>query len=422
VSALRVCLDARLVSGTHGGVEQFIIGLAWGLTRLNDGDEEYFFLAYEDSVDWLQPFVGGACQLLLDGTVPQTPTWKRLAKRLAPFARSPWHQLTFLPDIGTPTIPTSSGTIERAGIDLMHFTKQSGFLTKVPSIYHPHDLQYLHLAQYFTPRVRATLDARYRALCEQATMVAVASCWVKRDIVPHFGLPEDKVRVIPLAAPLQAYEVPSDQELTSTAAALRLPEAFVFYPAQTWPHKNHVGLLRALELLRDRHGLRVPLVCTGKTTTHLRDIQSFAARIGLADQVTFLGFVSTSTLQCLYRLCRAVVIPTMFEAASFPMMEAFSVGAAVACSNVTSLPEQAGDAALVFDPTDPMQIADAIRRLWTDPSLRKTLSERGRRRAGATRWSDTAKLFRAHYRWICGATLREEDSRLLSVDPCRKAP
>jgi glycosyltransferase involved in cell wall biosynthesis len=113
-----------------------------------------------------------------------------------------------------------------------------------------------------------------------------------------------------------------------------------------------------------------------------------------------------------------VVIPTKFEAASFPMMEAFSVGAAVACSNVTSLPEQAGDAALIFAPTDHVQMAEAIRRLWTDPSLRKTLGERGRNRQEALRWIDTAKVFRAHYRRIGGAHLSDEDARLLSLDPC----
>jgi glycosyltransferase involved in cell wall biosynthesis len=200
-----------------------------------------------------------------------------------------------------------------------------------------------------------------------------------------------------------------------------LPESFIFYPANTWPHKNHIELLRALRFLRDRHGLRVPLICSGQRTRFFAELESFAVRMGLADQVMFLGFVSPLTVQCLYRLCQAVVIPTMFEAASFPMMEAFSVGAAVACSNVTSLPEQAGDAALVFDPTDHVQIAEAIRRIWRDPSLRKTLGDKGRMRQQALRWSDTARLFRAHYRRIAGCEMTEQDDLLMSRDPCREA-
>jgi glycosyltransferase involved in cell wall biosynthesis len=417
---LRVCLDARLVSGENGGVEQFIIGLASGLAALDDGDEEYLFLVYEGSVDWLQPFLGGACTVLLDGSLPQAPKWKRWAKRVAPFTRSLWHQLTFLPDVGTPALPTSSGSIERAAIDVMHFTQQSGFSTKVPSIYHPHDLQYLHLPEFFSPRTRRALDFKHRRFCAQATMVSVSSCWVKQDVVSHFGLPEDKVRVVSLAAPLQAYEEPSRSQVATMSATLALPESFIFYPAHTWPHKNHIELLHALRLLRDRHGLCVPLVCSGERTRYFPEIESFAVREGLADQVTFLGFVSPLAVQCLYRLCRAVVIPTRFEAASFPMMEAFSVGVAVACSNVTSLPEQAGDAALVFDPNNHVQIAEAILRLWTDPILRETLGERGRIRQQALRWTDTARHFRAHYRLIGERDLTDEDELLLSRDPCKE--
>jgi hypothetical protein len=94
--------------------------------------------------------------------------------------------LTFLPDVGTPALPISSGSIERARIDVMHFTHQGGFSTVVPSIYHPHDLQYLHLPEFFSPRTRRALDFKYRRLCAQATMVAVSSCWVKQDVVSHF--------------------------------------------------------------------------------------------------------------------------------------------------------------------------------------------------------------------------------------------
>jgi glycosyltransferase involved in cell wall biosynthesis len=418
MSSLRVCVDARLVSGVNGGVEQFIIGLISGVAALKDGDEEYYFLVYEDSVEWLLPYLRDGHRLLLDGPAPRPPRWMRVAKRLAPFARRAWHGWRFLSRLDGSPLPGSSGVIEREGIHVMHFTKQSGFLTGVLSIYHPHDLQYLHLPEFFTPRVRRGLDASYRALCAQAEMVAVASCWVKRDVVAQFGLDEDKVQVVPLAAPVLAYPEPSEDDLMKTSSEFALPDAFLFYPAQTWPHKNHIELLRALGLLRDRYGLRIPLVCSGQLTAHIRQIRSFAESAGVTDQVTFLGFVSPLTLQCLYRLCRAVVIPTRFEAGSFPMMEAFSTGAPVACSNVTSLPEQAGDAALIFDPTDPADMAEAIRRLWTDASLRQTLIERGRRRQQTFSWTETARMFRAHYRRIGGRPLSEEDMRLLALALC----
>ena len=413
---LRVCLDARLASGTSGGVEQFILGLASGLSQLDDGDEEYLFLAWEDAADWLAPHLGAACRILPDGPRPRPSrsTWRHLARRipLAGRARDEW-----LPLLGAlrPDVPTSNGQIERADVDVMHFTRQSGFLTSVPSVYHPHDLQHLHLPEYFTRRARAALEVTYRTLCARADMVAVASSWVKRDLVESYRLSADKIRVIPLAPPVQAYQQPSEADLERAHSALSLPEDFLFYPAQTWPHKNHLTLLRALALLRETQGLQVPLVCSGQTTPYLDAIETTVEELGLAEQVRFVGFVSPLELLCLYGRCRALILPTLFEAGSFPMAEAFGVGTPVACSNVTSLPEQAGDAALLFDPRDIEQIAEAVRRLWMDPELRRTLIARGHERIRSSTWRGTARIFRAHYRRIAGRELHEEDRELVAA-------
>jgi glycosyltransferase involved in cell wall biosynthesis len=401
-----------MVSGATGGVEQFVIGLAAGLSQLDHGDEEYLFLTYDDAADWLAPHMGGACRFLPVGPPPPTPTWRQIAGRvqLVRRMRDEW-----IPPVGPfrPRIHRSSGLIERAGIEVMHLTCQSGFLTAVPSIYHPHDLQHLHLPAYFARRERVVRDVTYRSLCKGATMVAVASEWVRRDLIAHYGIDADKIYVIPLASPVQTYQEPSGSDAERLRSSFHLPDDFLLYPAQTWPHKNHLALLRALHILRSRHGLDVPLVCTGQTTPHLRTIRAHADQLDLSDHVTFTGFVSPTELVCLYRLCRAVVVPTLFEAGSFPVLEAFTLGAPVACSNVTSLPEQAGDAALLFDPRAPEEIAEAIRRLWTDPRLRSRLIARGRARISARTWRATAQTFRAHYRRIAGRELLEEDRELV---------
>jgi glycosyltransferase involved in cell wall biosynthesis len=403
------------VSGTSGGVEQFVIGLAMGLSQLDDGDEEYLFLAYRGEAEWLASHLGSACRLLSDGPRPPATgsSWKRVARRvpLARRARDEW-----LPPVGPlrPRVPASSGRIEREGVDVMHLTRQDGFITTVPTIYHPHDLQHLHLPDYFTRRERAAREVTYRALSAQARIVAVASNWVRNDLIVNFGLDPDRIHVVPLAPPIQSYPEPSRADEERVRSALALPREFVLYPAQTWPHKNHVALLRALATVRRRHGLQVPLVCSGQTTAYLRTIQAHVDHLGLTGLVSFVGFASPMELVCLYRMCRAVVIPTMFEAASFPMFEAFALSAPVACSNVTSLPEQAGDAALLFDPESLEEIADAIWRLWTEPALREAMIARGHRRIGSRTWRDVARTFRAHYRWIGGRELMEEDRDLVS--------
>lgn len=414
---LRVVIDARLTSGDVGGTEQVVIGLAKGLSLLTDGDEEYLFLVYRDSNSWLMPYLSGPCRHVACGGSRILRMRRRVRQRMPGLGRS-WDRLLSVMGGQGVEVPQSDGTVERIGAEVVHFPLQSAFLTEVPSIYHPHDLQHLHMPALFPSHVRKLRDVRYRAFCSQAAMVAVSSSWVKKDLIHHYGLSMDKVRVVPLAPPLEAYVPPNASNLEALRLACRLPEAFILYPAQAWPHKNHLGLLEALAILRDRHGLRVPLVCTGKLNEFYPHIRARMIQLGLEEQVQFLGFVDSSKLYGLYRLCRMVVIPTKFEAASFPMWEAFHAEAPVACSNVTSLPEQAGDAALIFDPENAAEMADAIRRLWTDSSLREILVKRGTRNLARLSWERTARIFRAHYRRLANRPLTEEDAELLTmVDP-----
>jgi glycosyltransferase involved in cell wall biosynthesis len=417
---LRVCIDARILTGTLGGVEQFVIGLAHGLSRLRDGDEEYLLLALPHDDDWLKPYVGGACRIIHGTGATRRPAWAR-SLRVPPSLRavarkvlSPFINRRAADEL---SLPHSDGTAERAGASLIHFPTQGAFLTDLPSIYHPWDLQHLHLPQFFTPEAIRARERSYRAYCDQASMVAVASEWHARDLVHHYGLPAEKVRVVPAAPVLSAYAPPTEEDLRAAREKFSLPRDFIFYPAQTWAHKNHLALLDALAHLRDREGLRVPLVASGKLNDFYPRIEERARELGLADQIQFLGFVSTTELQSLYRLCRLVVFPTKFEGFGMPLMEAFLAGAPVASSNVTSLPEQAGDAALLFDPDSTDEMATAVSRLWTDDALRRTLAERGRARVSLFTYERTARLFRAHYRRLAGRELNEEDRALLAAPP-----
>ena len=298
----------------------------------------------------------------------------------------------------------------------MHFTFQTGFRTSLPTIYHPHDLQHVHLPEFFTPEERARRELWYGELCRQARMVAVGTTWTQRDVMQHYHLDQSRVCVVPLAPIITEYPEPGDSELREAAERLGLPDAFILYPAQTWEHKNHVGLLEALALLRDREGLRVPLVSSGRLNEHFAAIARRAEELDLAGQVRWLGFVSPADLQALYRLARAVVIPTRFESASGPLWDAFAAGTPAACSMVTSLPDQAGDAAILFDQEAPADIAAAIKRLWTDGALRSELAARGRQNVARFNWDRTSRLFRAHYRRLLNQ-LTDEDRDLLAQPP-----
>jgi glycosyltransferase involved in cell wall biosynthesis len=417
-SSLRVGVDARL-TGPEGGVGSFVVGLSSGLSQLEDG-EEFLFLPYHGYEDWLRPYLKGACRLVAPPPKPAgTKAFieRHLPHRITQFAKRRSRLEAAARDVDhqeVVEIPHSDGSIEREGIEVMHLTRQLGFLTEVPTIYHPHDLQHLHYPQYFDPEELDRRELYYRGLCAQAEVVAVSSNWTKNDLIRAYGLSAQKIQVVPLAPLLGAYAEPYAADVTTVRAKFSLPESgFAFYPAQTWPHKNHMMLLEALAQLK-REGLKVPFVSSGVKTEFYARIEDRARQLGIDDQVSFLGFVSSLELQCLYRLSRCVVIPTKFEAASFPLWEAFLAGTPAACSTVTSLPEQAGDAALLFDPDEPEEIAAAVRSLWTDEALRDTLVTRGHENVSRLSWTRTARIFRALYRKTAGRELGSGDRALLT--------
>jgi glycosyltransferase involved in cell wall biosynthesis len=415
---LRIGIDARLRSGSAGGVESVIIGLASGLSRIaEDAPERYFFMTYSDSDAWLQPFVHGRCTLL---HLPPPPASKwhvarAQMRRRAPWLRQAWRALPVVPGMAVDSPPRSNGIVERAGMDVMHFPSQNAFLTDIPSIYHPHDLQHIHLPKFFSARERTSREANYKAFCRQASVVVVTSRWARDDLIRHYQLPPEKVSIVPWAPVVTEYPPPTSEDIVTIQERLTLPDRFILYPAQTWPHKNHLRLIEALAILKRDRGLRVPLVASGYRNAFHRELERRTRHLGVEDQVYWVGFVSPLDLQALYRIATAVVIPTLFEAASGPLWDAFASGVAAACSNVTSLPEQADGAALIFDPSDPVAIADAIARLWTDSALRTQLVEKGRRNVSRYSWEHTARLFRAHYRHVSGGDLTDDDRDLLSA-------
>ena len=197
---------------------------------------------------------------------------------------------------------------------------------------------------------------------------------------------------------------------------------FAFYPGVTWPHKNHARLFEALAHLRDSQGRTVTLVCTGaRHEPSWPRLQARIQELKLEDQVRFLGFVSPTELRCLYSMAGCLVLPTLFEANSLPIFEAWSEGLPVVSSDVTALPEQVGDAGLLCDPFEPASIARAIEQALFDQTLREDLIARGRRRLADFDWNRTARAYRAVYRKASGQRLSAEDARLLQWDWMRNA-
>jgi glycosyltransferase involved in cell wall biosynthesis len=397
-----------------------LVGLLSSLGRLRDGDEEYVIIGHWQGADWLKPYLGPNQRLIIKPRVQtQRDKLKQLFGPLQPFAQRIWRSLfaSLFFRAEWPEVVISDGFFENLGCDVIHFPYQDFVLCSLPTIFNPHDLQHLHYPQFFKPSHIAWRETTYRTGCHLSNTVVVASDWVKRDIVHHYGVSPDKVQVIPWAPPTQTFPVPSKDKVKAVKEKYCLESPFAFYPATTWKHKNHLRLLEAVARLRDHHGFSARIVCTGAPVPeHWAEINKHLDTLCLRNQVQFLGDVPPEDIRSIYRLAQFVVVPTLFEAASGPIFEAWEDRVPVACSTVTSLPEQVGDAALLFDPFSVDAIAIALHRMSLDENLRDELISKGQRRLKDFDWERTAKAYRAVYRRAANFPLTDEDRWLLKWD------
>ncbi len=162
------------------------------------------------------------------------------------------------------------------------------------------------------------------------------------------------------------------------------------------PHKNLVALIGAMARIPAER--RPLLVLPGYPTAHEAELRERALAVGAREDVRFLDWLSGEEFEGLWRVAGAFVYPSLYEGFGLPVLEAMARGVAVACSNASSLPEVAGDAALMFDPHDEGAIARAIERLLSDPAEAERLRGRGLERVREFTWGRTARLTLESYR------------------------
>ena len=395
---LTVCIDARLVDGLAGGMQQVVIGLANGLSNLPYSHDKFLFLCSTGHETWLKPYIGGNCKLL----TARLPIGQKIEKifNAFPITVTLFRKMMKFSGRRKFALPISDGTVEAAGVHVMHFTLPSAFITQVPSIYHIHDLQHLHYPNYFPLYMQSNREHKYREFCNQAQIATTSSRWMGRQLIQYYNLPDSKVKAVPLAPPADAYPIPSEDDLIKTMEKYFLPESFLLFPAQTWPHKNHLNLLKALDLLRNNHNMHPTVVCTGRKNSYYSTIHKMSKELSMLSQIIFTGYIPSHDLHCLYRRCRFLIFPSKYEGWGLPVTEAMRLGVPVACSDIPVLKEQAGNAAVLFNPEDPLEIANSIRQLWTNSSLRKTMAKKGIKTASRFNWEKTARTYLQIYHQI----------------------
>lgn len=249
--------------------------------------------------------------------------------------------------------------------------------TDVPCAVWIPDLLHEFLPEFFSADQLAWRRRGYRSSALHADLIFTLSEHAKASIVERFHVEPEKVRVVPPPITADSGSAEAADEFT----ALELPDRFLLFPANFWPHKNHRRLLQALSRLR-QEGHEPPLtVLTGSDSSGFDEIHTEIESMGLADHVRYVGYLNQAVLRLLYKHASALLFVSMFEGFGIPIIEAFDAGTPVVASNRASCPEIAGDAALLVDPEDVGAIAAAIRRVLTDNSLRAELIERGKARA-----------------------------------------
>jgi glycosyltransferase involved in cell wall biosynthesis len=367
---LRIAIDCRIASFQQG-VGTAVMALAKALSGSDVTNQEYTFIVRENMRDWLTPYVYGPCRL--EGIPePTISTVKKAVRWIAPL-RYIYHKYCDR----TGYAPASDGFVESQHFDVVHFPTQAAYLTELPTIYQPWDLQHIHYPQFFSKADSAQRERLYRAFCAQASYVCVQAEWTRKDVIDQYKIAAEKVVVIPWGSVFDAYKNPSAEEIWATVQKYALPNCFFFYPAVTWPHKNHEVILRALHILKSEHGIAPDVFFTGLSTDHRPILDALAKNLGISGQLHFLGFVNAAELQAIFRSATAMIFPSKFEGFGLPILEAFHAGLAVLSSNATTLPEVARDGALYFDPDSPTELSALMRAILNKPGLRQDLIKKG---------------------------------------------
>jgi glycosyltransferase involved in cell wall biosynthesis len=285
--------------------------------------------------------------------------------------------------------PRVAGRDVPPGIDLVHYpvTIPIPHAAGAARIVSLNDVQHHEMPGFFSAPERRFRTFAYDRAAARADHVLTLSEHARGQIVERLGIAPDGVTAIPCAVDHDRFTPRPDAH---DAALPELPERFVLYPANLWPHKNHERLLRAFAAanVADLH-----LVLTGQT--YGRPLPGPPG-----PRVRHLGHVPFDLLPALYRRATALVFPSLFEGFGMPLVEAMACGCPVAASDRGAIAEVCADAALAFDPTDGEAIAEAIRRVVSDDALRRRLRAAGVARAAAFRWDDVAARHVAVYRRV----------------------
>ncbi len=286
--------------------------------------------------------------------------------------------------------------VRETGVELLHCTSNTAPLRlNVPLVVTLHDIIYLEKLNLTKGTSYQIIGNLYRrsivpSIVRKAALILTVSESERNWIRNFFALPEEKIRAVYNGVGSHFRPVTDEEVLKSVRKKYNLPDEFVFYFGNTDPKKNMEGVMRTLSHLRRQGKLTFRLLMLDVDRQHLRRI---ATRIGdteILDHISFCGYIRNDELPAIYSMAKVFLYPSLRESFGIPILEAMACGVPVVTSGTSSMPEVAGDAALLVNPSDPADIAAKVSDLIEDRQLRNNLIQKGFQRYKIFSWERNA--------------------------------
>ncbi|MEZ4645281.1 MAG: glycosyltransferase family 1 protein [Chloroflexota bacterium] len=270
----------------------------------------------------------------------------------------------------------------RQRLDLLHsMAFVTPLLTSIPAVVTVYDLSFIHYPDRFPTLQRLYLTSQTRRSCRSARRVITISESSRQDVHQFFGVPLANIDVVVPGVDTMYRPLPPS-EVAAFRQQQGLPERFVLHVGTLQPRKNIPVLLEAMALLPDE----TPLILVGGKGWLYDEIFARITQLGLQKRVRFTGYVADADLPLWYNAATLLAFPSVYEGFGLPVVEAMACGTPVVASQVSSIPEAAGDAGMLFDPHDKHQLAQAITAVLSNPDLAATMREQGRQQASRFSW------------------------------------
>jgi glycosyltransferase involved in cell wall biosynthesis len=370
-----------------GGVNSYTFGLLDGWVEQGNGCRFQLYV-HPGNQHWFRPY---RRQAHFEVVVVNDPLWR--VKR----------------NLSRAALLSSSRAFYRRTSNLLHRKMQrqmeaecdilytptvvlQNFSSRKPTVLSMHDIQHLHYPQFFNWSRRLSRKITYGLSARHADWFQASTEFIKQDLLAHFReIDPRQIAVIAEGVNIKTFSNVIDDD--SQVSQYHLPDRFLFYPAQLWPHKNHITVLKALKRIETLHGVKVPLVLTGAAYSGAAEIFKFIKQQSMP-YVIYLGSVPFQSLVALHQRAAYLVTAVLYESSSLPILEAAAAGTPIIASRTPPNVEFSRVLQLnLFDPLNVEELAGLIYDLWNDERRAALQVAHNREHIGRYSWQNTARKY-----------------------------